>query len=68
MLKDTIQELEKLIASLKNLRDDVTTTANWLESQYGKEKLDVYEQQLKEVIKVAFEDIVKVKMLKGEHE
>ena len=63
--KETIQELEKLIKSLKNILDD----KNWelaFEDTHG--RLDWYEQTLKEVIKVAFDDVVQVKILKGDHE
>ncbi len=63
--KETIQELEKLIKSLKNIIDD----KNWelaFENTHG--RLDIYEQTLKEIIKVAFDDVVQVKILKGDHE
>tara|TARA_B100001939_G_C16604954_1_gene472667 strand:- start:1 stop:201 length:201 start_codon:yes stop_codon:yes gene_type:complete len=63
--KETIQELEKLIKSLKTLVDD----KNWelaFEDTHG--RLDTYEQTLKEIIKVAFDDVVQVKILKGDHE
>ena len=63
MGKDTIQELEKLIKSLKNIVDD----KNWeLEFEGTHGRLDAYEQTLKEIIKVAFDGVVQVKIIRGE--
>ena len=59
MGKDTIKELEKLIESLKTLVDD----KNWeLAFEDTNGRLDIYEQTLKQVIKTAFDDIVKLKV------
>tara|TARA_X000001382_G_scaffold80706_1_gene56837 strand:- start:1591 stop:1803 length:213 start_codon:yes stop_codon:yes gene_type:complete len=59
MGKDTIEELEKLIESLKNIVDD----KNWeLAFEDTNGRLDIYEQTLKQVIKTAFDDVVKLKV------
>ena len=56
---ETIQELEKLIKSLRNILDD----KNWeLAFEDTNGRLDIYEQTLKQVIKTAFDDIVKLKV------
>ena len=59
MGKDTIEELEKLLESLKNIVDD----KNWeLAFEDTNGRLDIYEQTLKQVIKTAFDDVVKLKV------
>ena len=59
MGKDTIEELEKLIESLKNIVDD----KNWeLAFEDTNGRLDIYEQTLKQVIKTAFGGVVKLKV------